>query len=348
MIYGAYGFTGRLLAEEAVRRGYRPLLAGRSAEKLAPMAGRLGLEWSAIGLDDGEVLAHTVGDCDLVLHAAGPFIHTSGPMVSACIATATNYIDITGELKVMQDLYRHDRDARLREIALISGCGFDVVPTDCLATYLLSHLPDAVELEIAVDALTSPSAGTLVSTLESAPMGGWARRDGRMIPLKLGRGARDHRFPEGTRRIMPMPLGDLESAYISTGIPTITTYLAVPSIVPPMLRTFGAAMTSLLKLDAARVIARGLVKLLASGPDEKARASNKAYMWGRVRNGKGESIEGWIETVEPYRFTAAAAITIMEMVLDERPTGALTPASAFGSDLVLRIEASRRFENMGG
>jgi short subunit dehydrogenase-like uncharacterized protein len=80
MIYGAYGYTGRLVALEAVRRGQRPVLAGRSAEKLAPLAERLGLDWIAVDLADRVVLQKAIGQVELVYHAAGPFVHTSAPM----------------------------------------------------------------------------------------------------------------------------------------------------------------------------------------------------------------------------------------------------------------------------
>jgi len=345
MIYGAYGYTGTLVAEEAVRRGHRPLLAGRSAEKLAPLAERLGLEWKAIGLDE-KALVHAIGDCDLVFHAAGPFVHTAGPMMRACLATATNYLDITGELQVFQELYRHDSTARTQEIVMISGVGFDVVPTDCLAVYLASRLPDATKLELAVDAMTTPSAGTIGSTIESAPHGGWIRRDGKLVQQSLGAGARDQMFTEGMRRIMPLPLGDLESAYRSTGIPTITTYLVLPRAVPPLLRILGPALRSLLKLDTARSMARGIVRMMGSGPDEEARSACRSYMWGRVENKRGESMEGWLETAEAYTFTAAAGVRIVELVLEQRPTGTLTPAQAFGADLVLQIPGSRRYDSL--
>src|SRR5687768_4877984 len=52
MIYGANGYTGTLLAEEAVRRGHKPVLAGRSAEKIRPLADRLGLSVREASLDD--------------------------------------------------------------------------------------------------------------------------------------------------------------------------------------------------------------------------------------------------------------------------------------------------------
>jgi uncharacterized protein YbjT (DUF2867 family) len=71
-----YGATGTLIAEEAIRRGHKPLLAGRSAESLASLGKRLGLPWMAVGLDEPGWLERAVSGVDAVLNAAGPFIAT--------------------------------------------------------------------------------------------------------------------------------------------------------------------------------------------------------------------------------------------------------------------------------
>jgi short subunit dehydrogenase-like uncharacterized protein len=94
MIYGAYGYTGVLVAEEALRRGHTPVLAGRSAHKLVPLTERLGLDHVAIDLEDEDGLSETVAGFDLVFHAAGPFIHTSGPMVRACLKGNTSLVTV--------------------------------------------------------------------------------------------------------------------------------------------------------------------------------------------------------------------------------------------------------------
>ncbi|QWY74632.1 MAG: NAD(P)H-binding protein [Ferrovum myxofaciens] len=78
MLYGAAGYTGTLIAEEAVRRGHRPLLvAGRNAEKLRVLAKRLGLEWETFSLEDKSALFEATGSVDLMLYAAGPFTRTA-------------------------------------------------------------------------------------------------------------------------------------------------------------------------------------------------------------------------------------------------------------------------------
>src|SRR6059058_4580809 len=145
LIYGANGYTGELIAREAVRRGHRPILAGRHAERIEPLAGELQCPWRVFDLLD----AKEVEGVALVLHCAGPFVHTSAPMVRACLAAGTHYLDITGEITVFESIMAIDAEARRRGVTLLPGVGFDVVPTDCLAAMLARRLPDADDLTLA-------------------------------------------------------------------------------------------------------------------------------------------------------------------------------------------------------
>ena len=79
MLYGAYGYTGSLIAQEATKRGHSPVLAGRSAEKLVPLAEKLNLDYIVLDLKDGNSLIKSLKDFDLVFHSAGPYKHTSRP-----------------------------------------------------------------------------------------------------------------------------------------------------------------------------------------------------------------------------------------------------------------------------
>src|SRR5690606_17015993 len=96
MIYGANGYTGRLLAAEAKRRGLQPVLAGRNAQALERMGVELGLPYRAFVLDQPEAVRNGLSGIGLVMHCAGPFAHTSAPMLEACLAQRAHYLDITG------------------------------------------------------------------------------------------------------------------------------------------------------------------------------------------------------------------------------------------------------------
>src|SRR5436190_1264839 len=122
MIYGAAGYTGALIAREAVKRGERPILAGRSAEKLEPLARELGLETRVF-----DVGAPDLSGVELVLHCAGPFLHTSKSMVDACLAAGVHYVDITGEIAVFEPVLKRNDEAVQRGVTLLPGAGFYVV-----------------------------------------------------------------------------------------------------------------------------------------------------------------------------------------------------------------------------
>ena len=98
LLYGANGYTGELIAREAVRRGLRPTLAGRRADPLRALASELGLETRIFGLDDPAALRSDIADAGLVLHCEGPLIRTSRAMFEACLSSGVSYHDITGEI----------------------------------------------------------------------------------------------------------------------------------------------------------------------------------------------------------------------------------------------------------
>ena len=124
MIYGATGYTGRLVVAEAIAQGLHPVLAGRDARKLAAIPGVLGLERRAVALDDADALASALDDVTVVTHCAGPFSHTAERMLEACLASGTHYVDITGEAAVLEALASRDTEAKQTGIMVFAGRRF--------------------------------------------------------------------------------------------------------------------------------------------------------------------------------------------------------------------------------
>jgi short subunit dehydrogenase-like uncharacterized protein len=354
LIYGAYGYSGELVAEEALRRGHRPVLAGRSQEKLLPIAERLGLPHVAVGLDDPTALVNALEDIDLVFHAAGPFVDTSEAMIGACLAQGVHYVDITGEIPALQITFAHHDAAQQKGICLMSGVGFDVVPTDCLARYVADQVPNAKELEIAIAVESTPSPGTTKSSIDGMLRGGLVRRNGVLEPFELGKGGRNVRFSDETRPVLPIPWGDLETAYRTTGIPNITTYLAFPPGVAAALgktwRVSALALPLLRGVLDRAPLRRALQRTIATrvkGPDQAARQAGHAHIWARAADASGYAAEAWLETVESYEFTARAGVRAVERMFELSPRGALTPAQAFSADFVLEVDGSFRYDRLG-
>jgi short subunit dehydrogenase-like uncharacterized protein len=343
-IYGANGYTGRLVVAEAVSRGHRPVLAGRNTAALRAMGAEYGLPVRAFALDDPAVVRQALKGQALVLHCAGPFSATSAPMLDACLATKCHYLDITGEIDVFAQCHAQDAAAKAAGIVVLPGAGFDVVPTDCLAARLKAALPDAIELVLAFEAGGGPSPGTAKTGVEGLGQGGRARIDGelRKVPLAW-KTRRFDRAPAGAppdlRLAMTIPWGDLYTAYVSTGIPNIETYLGVsPATVSRlrMLRKLGP----ILGLRPVQALLKSRVTASVPGPTAEERARSRTTVWGEVRDAAGRTRSERLRTPNGYTLTALAALGIVErLVRGERPptSGYLTPSQLMGADYVLSL-----------
>lgn len=333
LIYGANGYTGRLVARLATERGHRPVLAGRHASRVGPLAAELGLEHRAFSLDDPRGLADGLEGVTAVAHCAGPFSATSRPMVEACLATGVHYLDITGEIDVLEDVLSRDEAARRAGVSLLAGSGFDVVPTDCLAAMLVARLPDATSLQIAFRAGGGPSPGTARTSLEGLAAGGRARVGGRITRVPAAWRRRTVAFPSGPRTVTSIPWGDVSTAYHSTGVGEVVTYTEVP---------YSRALPFVAPLVRPGVLRHGLQALVGlgvAGPDAGRRSRSRAEVWAEASDGRGGTVVGTLTTPNGYAFTADSLVRALERVLGgEVPSGALTPSRAHGAEFVLGLD----------
>jgi saccharopine dehydrogenase (NAD+, L-lysine-forming) len=335
MVYGATGYTGGLIAERCAEEGIDVVLGGRDEVRVRSLAGRLGLPHRAFRLDDPQAVRGGVDGLQLVLHCAGPFSATSAPMLDACLAAGAHYLDITGEVDVFEACYARDEEARRRGVVVLPGVGFDVVPTDCLARLLADRLPGARRLELAIAAIERPSKGTSKSAVEGLAHAGRVRREGRLVEVRPGSLARDVTFLDGRRRpVMAIPLGDLASAYRSTGIGDIITYAALPPALMRVMRLAGPAV-GLMGMAAAQRWLKSYVDARVEPPTAEERERGVSLVWGRVEDDEGRGVEGTLRCREGYLFTVDAALAVVKRVLGgEVAPGATTPARALGGDFV--------------
>lgn len=335
MVYGANGYTGQLLARLALHREQRPVLAGRSAAKIVPLADSLGLEHKVVDLADPSGLREALDGVDAVVHCAGPFSQTAAPMVDACLDAHTHYLDITGEIDVFEAIYPRAGEAEQAGVVLLPGAGFDVVPTDCLAAMLAAALPDAVELELAFAVGGGISPGTVKTALEASSQGGRARVDGALTSVPLAHRQTVADFLTGPKRVSAIPWGDLASAYRSTRIPTITTYTVVPG--GDLVGRGQQFLAPFLRMPAVQRMGLSLVDQLVRGPSEEQQAKGRAEIWGQVRDASGRRASGGLSVPAPYQFTVDAVLNELARIGEVSP-GAHTPSSAFGADFVRELE----------
>ena len=162
----------------------------------------------------------------------------------------------------------------------------------------------------------------------------------------MGAGQRTVRFPHATKTVMPAAWGDLEVGYRSTNIPNIKVYLSLPPMMMRSSRVFGPVLVRMLKIKAVRDFASRQIERRLPGPNETMRQQDRSAVYVSVRNGKGETCEAWIETLEGYQFTMIAGVRVVERVLDGNFKGALTPSQAFGADFPLEIEGTTRYDQL--
>lgn len=332
MLYGANGYTGRLIAEVAARRGLKPILAGRNRQALETLARQYSMECRVFGLEEME---HNLDSVSSVLLAAGPFVHTSATAVEACLRKGVSYLDITGEIGVFESLARLDARAKSAGTVILPGVGFDVVPSDCLAATLAAALPDAAELELAFSG-GQMSRGTAKTMLAHMADGGAIRDKGQIRSVPLAFASKTIGFHDKQRSCVTIPWGDVSTAYHSTGIPSIRVYTgAKPSRIRQM--KLLRHLLPVLKLNAVQRGLERLIEAKVTGPSAEVRKSRKTQLWGQVRDASGGSASTTLTVGEGYALTAECAVEAVERVGTLQP-GFHTPSTAYGADFITEFE----------
>jgi short subunit dehydrogenase-like uncharacterized protein len=343
VIYGSTGYTGRLIVEEALRRGVRPVLSARNADALRAQAEPLGLEWRAARIDSPAELDAALAGATVVLHCAGPFSHTWRAMSDACLRARTHYLDITGEVAVFEGLAARDAEARKAGVMLLPGTGFDVVPSDCLAAHLARRLPGAVSLSLAFRAIGGASRGTLSTMVEGLGGTGAIRRNGRIVSVPQAYHTRRIDFGDGIPRdATTIPWGDVSTAFHSTGIPNVQVYVSMK----PSLRRAMIAARVLGPLLRSSVVKRFLLSRVRSGPagpSDQARAKGASLLWGEAVAEDGRRAVSRLRAASGYTLTAQTAVHLaMKALGGTAPVGFQTPSKAYGADVILEIPGVSR------
>ena len=338
LLYGSYGYTGRLIAERARAQGLTPLLAGRDAGALAAQAVELGLPHRAFSLDDRTALDAALRETRVVLHAAGPFSRTARPMLEACLRAKAHYLDITGEIGVFEMAATQNVFAQMDGVMMMPGAGFDVVPSDCLAAHLKRRLPSATTLTLAFQALGGASRGTLTTMAENAGEGGAVRRGGRITRVPAAYRSMEVDFGRGPVTVTTIPWGDVSTAFHSTGIPDIEVYTRVPRRQVRFLRAT-RRLGWLLGSAPVQGMMKRAIRKGPPGPTPEQRAKGASLLWGRVEDAEGRSAVSRLRTPEGYTLTARTAVEAVRRVLaGDAPAGFRTPSRAYGADWILEFE----------
>ena len=287
LVYGSYGYTGKLIVEQAVKVGLRPLLAGRDETQLRAQAEKFGLEYRAFSMEDSAALDSALLEVNAVLHCAGPFVLTFRQMAEACIRTKRHYVDISGEIESFEALVSMDAEAKRAGIMLLPGGGFDVVPSDCLITHVAKKLAGATHLELYIKSIGSGvSRGTARSGIENSHRQGRIRRDGKIVSVPNVWDSKEVDFGHGPTRLVSMGWGDVSTAFHSTGIPNVTVYMGFPAAMVNMM-SLTRFVGPILYTRTARDFIKWLIgKFFASGPSRKQNENGFSLLIAEVTDGK--------------------------------------------------------------
>jgi short subunit dehydrogenase-like uncharacterized protein len=342
LIYGATGYTGRLIVRAAAARGLRPILAGRSRDKLAALADSLGLAYRVAALHDRTQLDAALSGIRVVLHAAGPFSETARPMVDACLRAGAHYLDITAEISIYEQLAARSGEARARGITLLPGTGFDIVPSDCLAAHVARQLPGADRLALGIRSLVLTTRGSAKTFVEFANVGIIVRRDGALTSVPPGALQRRFDFGDGPVPCVNVSWGDVAAAYYSTGIPNIEVYFEATPILQAALMA-GRAFGWVLGTPPWQLWLKAHADLLPEGPAESERQSRQAVLVAEASDPAGRTARARLRTPEAYTFTGGSAAAIAARVLrGDCEIGFQTPARVYGPDFVLSFDGVER------
>lgn len=338
IVYGSYGYTGKIIVENFKKTQLRILLSGRNELKLREQSLATGYSQEFSDIDDGKSLRSLLRKAKLVLHCAGPFQRTAEQMVTACLETGTHYLDITGEYAVFEHMASLNTIAKTKGILIMPGTGFDVVPSDCLALHLKNRLPAATHLQLAFTMSGSGlSRGTARTMIEGLGYGGMLRQNGELTPVALGQKVLEVAFCHRTQICMCIPWGDISTAWRSTGIPNIEVYTGVSSGT-----ILGAKISRyfnwLLRQSWIKKFLKNKIDAKPAGPSDEKRASGKSYLWGQVSDSAGNVVQARLQTSSGYLLTADTAVLIATKLLSGNVRcGYFTPAQYFGEGLIFEV-----------
>jgi short subunit dehydrogenase-like uncharacterized protein len=337
VLYGATGYTGRLVADELARRGLDHVLSGRDAAKLERLADERGAAALPASLDDDASLRALLQNASAVINCAGPFTLAGDAVVRAAIATRTHYVDSTGEQPFIRMVFdRHGRQAERAGVAAIPALGFDYAPGDCLARLVAQGLEPLEELVVAYDVVGfGMSRGTLRSALEIMKGGDLVYRDQRWEPApgRVSRASFDFPEPLDRRAVSRYPAGEVITVPHHTRTKAVTALITNTTVAPvralaPLLPYTMPGLALTLRTPLRGLIAKS-VRALPEGPGEEARRAARFTVAALARSLSGRTRRGSLTGTDVYGTTAVALVEGAQRLTESGRAGALAPATAF-------------------
>jgi short subunit dehydrogenase-like uncharacterized protein len=354
VVFGATGYTGRLVAERLVAAGARPVLAGRSETRLRSLAASLGgLDVRrADALRQNSVFSLVESADDVLISTVGPFVKWGAPAARAAVAAGCTYLDSTGEPEFIRRVFGELSGPAARSGArLLTAMGYDYVPGALAGALALEDAgAEAVRVDVGYYALggmaTSLSAGTRSSLVGVTVADGHAFRDGRVIAVRAAERVRS--FSVAGRARAAISVGGAEHFTLPAAYPSLREVNVYLGWFGPLARPaqVGSLLGSLItRLPGARAGVQAVGERIAGlipDPEPGTTPGGRSWIAAEAYSAAGERLaEVHLAGVDGYAFTAG----FMAWAARQRVAGAgaLGPVEAFGLE---RLEEGCRLAGL--
>lgn len=311
LIYGATGYTGTLICEEASRRGLDFEIAGRNKGLLEALAERLGVSYHVFSVDDEQGWEKSLSGKSSLLNVAGPFSETAELAMDACIKNKVHYIDITAEIDIYRLAESKDEAAKAAGIMILSGAGL-FVSYDPLVMHTAKRVNNPIRLRVAFKYSGGFTPGSIASSANIINAGLLVRKNGALVKLSKSEPA-EFDFGNGMVECLPTPLGGSVLSYKSTGIENIEEFfqMALPAATPE---------------DES---------LQIGNEKHSGEIQDKSSILAEVTDADGTVVRSKIEMEPGYAPTVFSAVEIASRTLEGIfMKGFHSPGSAYGEDLL--------------
>jgi hypothetical protein len=333
IIFGATGFTGRLVAERLAVQGAAPVLAARSETPLRELAERLGVEWrQADALRPNSVFA-LLEKGDVLVSTVGPFVKWGEPAVRATIAAGGTYIDSTGEPAFIRRVFdEFGSPAERAGAALLPAMGYDFVPGALAAGLALAEAGDAaVRVDVGYYAFgMRPSGGTRASSVGIVLDDSHAYRDGAVTRVRNGERVRSFAIRGKDREALSV--GGSEHFTLPASYPQlreVNTYLGWFGSLARPLQVASRAGSLALRVPGARTLAQAAGDRLAGMGGDPEPGSGISAVAAEAFDERGDQVAR-VELTGPEPYTLTADLLAWAARQEVDGTGALGPLQAYG------------------
>lgn len=308
MIYGATGYTGRLIISCLAAMGLDMVVAGRNEARVAHIAAQYDMPFRVFDLVNSEAIDSALTDVSVLLNCAGPFLSTARPLMTAALRQGIHYLDTAAELDSYLLAEQMAREASAAGVMLLPGCGGSVAMLGCLTAYAVENIAVPEHIYIALHVSGMMSRGSALSAAGSISRETLKRHGGHLVTRKPDE-YRGFDFGHGEVACFPVTLPDLITLWHQTRAPDIETFVHLAG------NTFPA----------------GDISTMPEGPGEEERMRHRYQASVTVTAEDGTQSRATLDTVNGYTFTAMAAAEAARRVLagNARP-GFQTPAGLFG------------------